>query len=77
MLKQVNSEGDCLEFWYYLHETNSSDDTEILVNMNQEGSEDRIELKRLSGDHGEVWRLDRTPLKSDLKYKVRFILVTT
>ena len=69
-LKQVNKEGDCLQFWYYLHEKNSSDGTHILVNMYQEGQEDRIELKKLSGDHGEVWRLDRTPLKSDVNYKV-------
>ena len=69
-LEQVNKEGDCLQFWYYLHEKNSSDATQILVNMYQEGQEDRIELKKLSGDHGEVWRLDRTPLKSDVKYQV-------
>ena len=69
-LEQVNSEGDCLQFWYYLHEKNSSDGTNILVNMFQEGSDERIELKKLSGDHGEVWRLDRTPVKSDKKYKV-------
>ena len=71
-LTQVNSEGDCLQFWYYFHEKNKTEDQEahILVNMFQEGQEERIELKRLTGDYGQLWRLDRTPLASDLKYKV-------
>ena len=69
-LSQVHSEGDCLQFWYYFHEKNKTEDAHILVNMYQEGQEERVELKRLTGDYGEVWRLDRTPLVSDLKYKV-------
>ena len=72
-LSQINSEGDCLQFWYYFHEKNKSEDAHIVVNMWKEGEEERIELKRLTGDYGEVWRLDRTPLVSDLKYKVEIV----
>ena len=75
-LSQVNSQGDCLEFWYYFHQNNNQTEGEeahILVNMFREGDEERTELKRLSGDYGELWRLDRTPLVSDLPYKVEIV----
>ena len=69
-MNQVNPDGDCFQFWYFLH---YMDTGSIHVSLEHEdGSTDT--LVELTGDLGPTWRTERIPLKSHRPYQVHYLV---
>ena len=63
---QVHPDGDCFQFWYFLH---YYDTGSIHVTMKHEdGTEEKLVV--LEGDRGPMWRTERLPMKSATPYQV-------
>ena len=87
-LEQVNSEGDCFQFWYYLHDRYHitlnppypkysmliciSDIGLITVYLQHDGQVEELSL--IDGDRGGAWRAERVPIRSQSTYKVYNLL---
>ena len=63
---QVNPDGDCFQFWYFLH---YYDTGSLQVNLVSEDGGIQT-LAEIEGDMGPIWRTERLPIKSDQKYTV-------
>lgn len=63
---QIHPDGDCFQFWYFLHYYDTGSLRVILVS--EDGGIQT--LAEIEGDMGPTWRTERLPIKSDQKYTV-------
>ena len=63
---QVHPDGDCFQFWFFLH---YYDTGLIRVNLiSEDGTNEQ--LIEIQGDMGPTWRTERLPIKSKSPYRV-------
>ena len=64
---QVHPEGDCFQFWFFLH---YYDTGLIRVNLiSEDGTNEQ--LIEIQGDMGPTWRTERLPIISKSPYRVK------